>query len=130
MRLLLDSHVVIWWLTDASRLGPQTRSMLFDPDTDIVVSLASIWELAAKASRGSLPLPAPIVPRIVATLTGKARFLAINEAHLSALEVLPRHHGDPFDRMLIAQSMVEGLTLATADGAITKYALLRHDAES
>ena len=122
MKLLLDTHVWLWCAIEPHRLRDAVRAAIFDPDNSVHVSAASIWEVALKHEIGRLPLPVPL-PDFVATQTGLgiAEVLDITAAHAVAAGALPRHHRDPFDRMLVAQAHVEGLTLVTADEALRAY---------
>ena len=95
-RLLLDSHVLLWWLFDDPALGPETRKLIGDRNNYVGVSAASVWEIAIKA-------------------------LAVTFEHAERAAVLPRHHGDPFDRMLVAQAQIEHLELLTRDRKLHDY---------
>lgn len=122
MRLLLDTHVWLWGAMESRRLGDATRAVILDPDNDVYVSAASIWEVALKHEVGKLALPVPL-PDFVAAQTGPgiAELLDVTARHAVAATTLPRHHRDPFDRMLLAQAQVEGLTLVTVDEALRPY---------
>lgn len=117
MRLLLDTHVLIWWLTRRP-VAAQATEAIGDATTEVLVSAASIWEAEIKAASGKLELRTD--------LGGQAREnafteLPVNFEHAIAAARLPRHHRDPFDRMLIAQARLEGLTLVTRDPAFRAY---------
>ena len=119
MKLLLDSHAFLWWLAEDQKLSPEARDAVADPSSIVHVSAASIWELAIKASLGKLDLQgADLVEEI-----GENDFveLAMTARHSSVAAHLPRHHQDPFDRMLVAQAQVEGLTVVTRDPAFRDY---------
>lgn len=119
MNLLLDSHAFLWWLADDQRLSVRARKAITDPTNIVLVSAASIWEIAIKASLGRLDLHgADVVAEIAAN-----RFieLPITAAHAAAAAALPRHHDDPFDRMLIAQAQIEHLRCVTRDEAFSAY---------
>lgn len=120
--LLLDTHVLLWLVSDPDRVPPRAREAVADPLTQRWVSMASVWELAIKVGLGKLTLPLEL-PDFVATRLDRtvSQLLAISLAHTLAVADLPRHHGDPFDRMLVAQARAEGLTIVTADPAMQAY---------
>lgn len=121
MRLLLDSHAYLWWLLDDAQLSDRLRTSLEDPSTLVFVSAASIWELGIKARLGRLELGgADLVGEIAAN--GFIE-LPVSAQHASVAADLPANHPDPFDRMLIAQAQIEGLTCATRDPAFQDYAV-------
>jgi PIN domain nuclease of toxin-antitoxin system len=117
VRLLLDTHVVLWWLTDDPTLSDEIKARL-DHDPDVYVSSATIWEVAIKQSAGKLTEPADLLERI--RDIGFAE-LPINSGHAIAAGRLPMIHRDPFDRMLVAQARCEDLTLVTRDPQCQKY---------
>lgn len=118
MRLLIDSNALIWMVGQPAVLSPQARRALQDPDNDRFVSLASIWEITIKLSRGKLVLPG----KLEAAVDGMAAaVLSITLAHIDRVGSLPFHHRDPFDRMIIAQAMEEGLTIVTRDRHFQAY---------
>ena len=117
MSLLLDTHVVLWWLTDDPTLAAEIKDRL-DHEPDVYVSPATIWEVAVKQSIGKLDKPADLPERI---RDSGFRHLNITAEHGIAAGRLPLIHRDPFDRMLIAQARVEHLTLVTRDAEIPKY---------
>lgn len=122
MKLLLDSHVAIWMLYDDKRLSSTAAAALQDEDNELKVSYATLWELTTKISRGGLPIIGSSVLYMMQELTNvDVSLLRIQRNHILAVEQLPRFHGNPFDRMLIAQAVVEGLTLVTADAAMRQY---------
>lgn len=103
------------------RLPPATRAAVSSPDQRVFLSVASVWEIAIKRSTGRLTFPLPQLDVITATLG--LEILPILPAHAMRAAELPRHHADPFDRMLIAQALIERLTLATEDEIIPRYAV-------
>lgn len=117
MRLLLDTHVLYWWLTDDARIAPPVRKIIADA-SDAFVSAASVWEMGIKAAAGKLRMPGDLGRQLA-----RHRFteLPVSFAHARLAPTLPRHHKDPFDRMLVAQSIVESLTLLTADPLLAPY---------
>ncbi|NBM21284.1 type II toxin-antitoxin system VapC family toxin [Streptomyces sp. GC420] len=117
MRLLLDTHVVLWWLDDSPELSADVKDLL-DTESDVFLSAISPWEIALKSSLGKLPGPEDIAERVRDT---QFTPLPITAAHGVRAGRLPLHHRDPFDRILIAQAQAEGLTLVTRDKWIPKY---------
>jgi PIN domain nuclease of toxin-antitoxin system len=119
MRLLLDSHILLWWLTLAPNLTDRARRAITLAD-EVYVSAASVWELAIKAASGRLRIPEDLGVQMQ-----KNGFvpLPITMAHGIAAAELPLHHRDPFDRMLIAQASLESLTLLTADPRLKLYSV-------
>jgi PIN domain nuclease of toxin-antitoxin system len=115
---LLDTHVLIWYLTRPERLDPPAFRAISDPAHDVFVSVASLWEMAIKASLGKLAIP----PNLSKTIE-ESHFtvLPVEEAHAWAILGLPSIHKDPFDRLLVAQATHEGLTLVTRDPHILAY---------
>ncbi|MDR3516493.1 MAG: type II toxin-antitoxin system VapC family toxin [Azospirillaceae bacterium] len=121
MRLLLDSHILLWWLTDDPALPAAAKAAIGDPTSDVFVSAATAWELAVKCALGRLEFP---IGQMAAILD-EAGFtpLGIEVEHAVIAGALPRHHNDPFDRMLIAQAQHEGMTILTVDPMIRRYAV-------
>jgi PIN domain nuclease of toxin-antitoxin system len=118
VRLLVDTHVFLWWRADDSRLGEAARQAIRDGQSDVFLSAASIWEIAIKHSLGRLEIPAPAS---AAAMRLGFEPLPISLAHAEAAALLPPLHRDPFDRMLVAQARTEGLTLVTHDPVIRAY---------
>jgi PIN domain nuclease of toxin-antitoxin system len=116
---LLDTHVLFWWIADDPKLRSDARKAIMHPDHDIVVSAASIWEAAIKRALGKLRFEAPVLLDTIHR--GVLRVLPITAEHALAAGDLPRHHDDPFDRMLIAQAITEGLTIITRDVRLRAY---------
>lgn len=116
-RLLLDTHVFLWWRIDDPHLGQPARDAIAHAEM-VAVSAASAWEAAIKTRLGRLRLPQPFSNGVAAS--GFAE-LPVRFAHAERAANLPRHHDDPFDRMLVAQAEIEGLTLVTHDQAIWQY---------
>jgi PIN domain nuclease of toxin-antitoxin system len=118
MRLLLDAHIFLWWDRHLSRIPPNLREAIEDPANDIFVSAASVWEIAIKRALGKLSFDASIV-RTVERLGFE--LLPISGRHAEHAGGLPRHHGDPFDRLIVAQAALERLVLGTNDAALRRY---------
>ena len=118
MRLLLDTHVLLWSLAEPRKLSGQTREALEDAANEVFVSAVSGWEIAVKRTLGKLEAPDDLEAGIV-----RQGFLPLNVtfAHAEHAGALPPHHGDPFDRMLVAQAQIEGLVLVTSDARISLY---------
>ncbi len=106
---------------EPDRLSPATRAVVCSPAQRIFLSVASVWEIAIKRTTGRLTFPLPQLDAITASLG--LEILPILPAHAMRVADLPRHHADPFDRMLIAQALIEGLTLVTDDEIIPRYAV-------
>lgn len=118
MNLLLDTHVLLWWLADSHRLSARHRELILDAKRRVFVSSVSVAEISIKSSLGKLDAPEGVADAI--TSSG-LELLAFDAAHAEALRELPWHHRDPFDRMLIAQAQIERLTLLTVDERIPHY---------
>ncbi len=119
MRLLLDTHILLWALLSPDRIPPAARAAIAEPANDVLVSVASLWEIAIKHALGRLVLPLDRLPALIAELG--CTVLPIALPHAFAAGALPRHHADPFDRMLIAQARHEGLTLVTVNTMFAHY---------
>ncbi|MEP6716743.1 MAG: type II toxin-antitoxin system VapC family toxin [Terriglobia bacterium] len=122
MDLLLDTHVLIWWMENDARLGTGFLVLLQGDKARPVVSAASIWEMSIKMATGRLKMDDPLetwVPRLKDEWG--VHSLPITFEHAAAVRTLPQHHHDPFDRMLVAQALCENLTLVTVDTAVTAY---------
>jgi PIN domain nuclease of toxin-antitoxin system len=118
VRLLLDSHIVLWWDAELSKLSDDQREAIADPNNQIFVSAVTVWELGIKRSSGKVVLGESI--RLLARRLGFNE-LPITMEHSELAASLPLHHKDPFDRMLVAQATVEGLTLVTTDDVLRRY---------
>jgi PIN domain nuclease of toxin-antitoxin system len=118
MNLLLDTHALLWWLADANELGPGARAAIGDATRVVYFSAVNVWEIVLKKALGKLA-----VPDNLSTVLEEQPFerLAMTVDHAFKVGELPLHHRDPFDRLLIAQCIVEGLTIVTHDGDIAKY---------
>lgn len=121
MNLLLDTHVALWAITDSPKLPLKARELISSPKTNVWISSASIWEIAIKHAlgRGDMPISSQDALRYFSD-SGYRR-LPIEAEHALAVEDLPAHHGDPFDRMLVAQALVEPMRLMTHDAIVALY---------
>jgi PIN domain nuclease of toxin-antitoxin system len=117
VRLLLDTHVLLWWLADDDRL-PEGAQEAVNTAQEVRLSAASVWEIAIKHTLGRLDVPDDY---LVAVDAGEIGLLPITGQHAEIAGALPRHHDDPFDRMLVAQARAEELTLVTADRRLVDY---------
>lgn len=124
MRLLLDTHVFLWWADDNPALSGPAKQAIGDEANDCFISVVSCWEMAIKASLGKLRL-SQSVERFVAEQVADNGFqlLPVNFRHVAAVEGLPFHHRDPFDRLLVTQTLAEDLVLVTADSLMSKYGI-------
>ncbi len=126
MNLLLDTHTLLWFFRDDPQLSEMAKTLIEDPGNRKLISVASCWEIAIKAGLGKLDLAEPS-----RTLLGREipannlEILSISLAHATAVESLPRHHKDPFDRLLIAQSVIEGIPIVGADSIFDLYQIDR-----
>lgn len=122
MRVLLDTHAFLWWITDDARLSARAREIVADGDNEMVLSVASALEIAIKARLGRLTLP-PDVARFVTEQIDLNAFhvLPVQPAHALHVNVLPDHHRDPFDRLLAAQGLTEGMPILSRDPALAAY---------
>jgi PIN domain nuclease of toxin-antitoxin system len=122
VRALLDTHTFLWWNTDDSQLSPTARDFIIDGRNELYFSAACAWEIAIKAGRGKLVLPEP-PEKYVATRLALHRIhaLPIQLSHALRVYELPELHRDPFDRLLVVQSQMEGLPILTADENIQRY---------
>ena len=121
MKLLLDTHILLWWLRDNPKLGTQARAMIADPRAETMVSIASFWELSIKARIGKFDaLGSSLIDE---ALRAGFAVLQVQSNHLSALEQLERvpNHNDPFDHLIVAQAMAESATLITNDKQLQRY---------
>lgn len=121
MDLLLDTHALIWWDASAASLSPTAFNAINDPANDVWFSPVSIWEMQIKNSLGKLPLRAPLAQIIADQQTHGLLELPVQSRHVLALNQLPPVHKDPFDRMLAAQAIAEGLVLITSDSVFNQY---------
>ncbi|MGH3544991.1 MAG: type II toxin-antitoxin system VapC family toxin [Mycobacteriales bacterium] len=118
MRLLLDTQALLWWLGQLPQLGPEARRAIGRPDASVYVSAVSACEISIKHAKGKLQAPDDLAAQVAANDFIE---LPLTLHHGLELAQLPAHHGDPFDRMLVAQTRVEGLTLVTSDRVLDSY---------
>ena len=118
MKYLLDTHIFLWWMNNDKKLKNYLEEIISDPNNSIYVSIVSAWEISIKVRAKKLPLKTSFKK-----VFEKFQFnlLGIDLKHVLAIHKLPLHHKDPFDRMLVAQAIVEGLTVITIDPKIKKY---------
>lgn len=126
MRALLDTHVVLWWLSDEPALSSPARKFIAATENSVIVSAASAWEIATKVRLGKLPSAADLAADFVVFLEREGfEFLPISPDHAIRAGLLPGPHKDPFDRMLIAQCQAEGLPIISNDRAFDDYGVRR-----
>jgi PIN domain nuclease of toxin-antitoxin system len=122
MRLLLDTHAFLWWLTDAPQLSKRARTLISNERNEVFFSAASAWEIVIKAQLGRLTLPERVDRFILRQLeVNNFQGLPIRMEHALRLQSLQGHHRDPFDRMLVAQALEDGLIILTADPLVRRY---------
>ena len=126
MKLLLDTHTFLWFVWGDPQLSAAAKALIVSPSNQKLLSAASFWEIAIKVSVGKLKLGEPYASFMPRELTRNSiDLLPISLEHAAAASVLPFHHRDPFDRMLIAQSMVDAVPLVSADPALDLYPVTR-----
>ena len=126
MKLLLDTHTLLWFLANDSRLSQKAKSAIEDTTNERWLSPISLLEIAVKVRIGKLPLPAPFGVMFPADLlTADIHLLPLEADHIEPLTTLPQHHKDPFDRLIAATARVEGLTLVSADPVFDAYGVTR-----
>jgi PIN domain nuclease of toxin-antitoxin system len=126
VRLLLDTHSFLWFSDGDPRLSTEARTLVEAGENDLLLSVASLWEIAIKASLGKLQLQQPfgaLIPALLREL--EIELLGITVEHVTAVAALPFHHRDPFDRLLIAQARVEQLSIVSGDAALDAYGVDR-----
>jgi PIN domain nuclease of toxin-antitoxin system len=126
MKLLLDTHAFLWFITDDPALSRESKRLVEEPENDVILSVASLWEMAIKVSLGKLTISQPFEPFITSQLAANAiSLLNISTGHVAVVATLPFHHRDPFDRLLIAQAMVEQLPVLSTDPVFDSYPIKR-----
>jgi len=121
VNLLLDTHVALWAIVDSPKLTEKARELIQSPKTAVWISAASVWEIAIKhaLARGDMPVASRDAVRYFRE--SGYRFLAVEAEHAVAVEDLPAHHNDPFDRILVAQALIEPMRLMTHDALVARY---------
>ena len=122
MTILLDTHTFLWFANDDPDLSTEARRRIEEPGADVVLSIASVWELSIRAALKKIDLPAAVdvfVPQQL--LLNSIRLLPVNVSHALRVASLPHHHGDPSDRMLVAQSLVENVPIVSRDKILSRY---------
>jgi PIN domain nuclease of toxin-antitoxin system len=121
VKLLLDTHSFIWWRTSPDRLTPRVKTALENDEIEVYLSVASIWEMQIKIQLNKLKFTVSLQTFVEEEQKNGLAFLPVNEQHVFRLEQLPPIHRDPFDRILIAQALVEGAQIVTDDAQIQQY---------
>jgi PIN domain nuclease of toxin-antitoxin system len=121
MRLLLDTHILLWALAEPKRIPARARAQIESPENDVLFSAASLWEVAIKVQTGRLTLGIPLDDLTAAAQAMGFEELPVYAAHAVGVARLPLHHRDPFDRILIAQALLEPARLLTVDGPLKQY---------
>jgi len=126
MRILIDTHTFLWFVTEDSKLSDRAFQTIEDEANDVILSITSLWEIAIKFSIGKLKLHKPFQEFVDEQIqTNDFQLLTIEPTHINIVAGLPLHHRDPFDRILIAQGMVEGLPIISADKVFDAYGVTR-----
>jgi PIN domain nuclease of toxin-antitoxin system len=126
VKVMLDTQVLIWWANDVSNISDRVQSIIFDVNNELLVSLVSIWEIQIKVSLGKLSLPRPLADIIATQVSeNQIKIMQIDLSHIYTLDLLPLHHRDPFDRIIIAQAINEKISIASIDKAFDAYSIQR-----
>jgi PIN domain nuclease of toxin-antitoxin system len=126
MRLLLDAHALLWFLEGSDRLSSPARALIEEPENVVQVSVDTLWEIGIKHSLGRLELERPfeeLIPEQLAT--NGFGLLSVELSHISKVATLPFHHRDPFDRLIIAQALVEDISVVGRDAEFDRYGVKR-----
>lgn len=121
MRVLLDTHVLVWYLEGNPNLSRSSRELIIKAETEVLVSMASLWEIAIKTSIGKLKLTRSLTDVFQQLSSQSIDILTIAPGHVLQVAMLPLHHRDPFDRMIVAQAKVEFLPIMTTDNELAAY---------
>ena len=126
MKLLIDSHALIWYVDQHQQLSPASHAAISDPSNDLLLSAGSIWEIAIKIGLGKLVLTQPYLLWMSQALSDLGiTVLPITVEYSDAQASLPRHHSDPLDRLIVAQALVEGVSIVSADAKMDAYGITR-----
>jgi PIN domain nuclease of toxin-antitoxin system len=126
MKLLLDTHAFLWFVQNDRQLSATARALIVDPTNEVLISPANYWELAIKVGLGKYTLQVPIEQFLDTGIDGNDfTILPILPSHVAVLTTLPFHHRDPFDRLLVAQAIVEAIPLVSCDANLDPYAITR-----
>jgi PIN domain nuclease of toxin-antitoxin system len=126
VRLLLDSHAFLWFILGDQRLSDRARLAIAAADTDVLISPATLWEMAIKVRLGKYTLPGPFGPFMDTQLTSnRIRLLPIEVRHTAILASMPFHHRDPFDRLIVAQALAESIGVVSVDAMLDAYGVSR-----
>lgn len=121
MKILIDTHIFLWFINDDPQFSPELKALL-ESDIDIILSIASLWEIAIKVSLNKLKLPGSIDGFLAEQIhINQIELLPITISHLAIVSKLPLHHRDPFDRLIIAQSIAEAFPLVSVDSIFAQY---------
>lgn len=127
MRLLLDTQAFLWFVLNDARLSPTARTLLVDPANELLLSPASYWEIAIKVSLGKYQVPGSFKDFMDQQIAvNRLSILPITVAHSAVVASLPFHHRDPFDRLLVAQSLAENVPMVSSDPVVDAYGVTRH----
>jgi PIN domain nuclease of toxin-antitoxin system len=122
MKLLLDTHTFLWWDNEPDKLSERALALCRDRSNVLLLSVASVWEMQIKHQAGKLDLSLPLAAMVAGQMeTNQIQVLPITIEHVLALEALPNHHKDPFDRLLVAQAVAEEVMLVTRDPLFSRY---------
>jgi PIN domain nuclease of toxin-antitoxin system len=120
--MIVDTHAFLWWAEDSQRLSRKARAVFADGKVQLLWSVASTWELSIKVGLGRLRLPEPVLAYVMSRMARHGiDSLPVEHAHAARVAELPHRHSDPFDRLLIAQALVEGVPVLTADARFKNY---------
>jgi PIN domain nuclease of toxin-antitoxin system len=126
VRLLLDTHAFLWFITNDPQLSAVARTLIADPANEVLISPASYWEIAIKVRLGKYPMTVPYLTFITQGIDGNGfKVLPIEPRHTALLTAMPLHHRDPFDRLLVAQALAEAIPLVSGDPALDAYGVNR-----